>query len=76
MRPLIVIPGVTALGLVAFALMLLVVKLLWGWTIPDLFPGAVAQGLVAAKITWVTALKLTILLVVLAGISGAATHRG
>ncbi len=38
------VPGVLALAAVALVVVLLVVKLLWAWTIPDLFPGAVQQG--------------------------------
>jgi hypothetical protein len=38
----------------------LLVKLVWAWTIPDLFPGAVEQGLVAREISWYTAFKLAI----------------
>ena len=46
------------LGVMAIAF--LVIKLLWAWTIPDLFPGAVEQGLVAAEISWLTSFKLAI----------------
>jgi hypothetical protein len=47
---------------VVCVVMLLVLKLLWAWTVPDLFPGAVAQGLVARSISWLTALKVAIVL--------------
>ena len=63
--------GIFALGIFAFIVMLFLVKVLWAWTVPDLFPGAVEQGLVAASISWYTALKVAIFLAVLAGISGA-----
>ncbi|MCE5240810.1 hypothetical protein LLH23_20295 [bacterium] len=70
--------GMVAGGLVVACLvcvvMLLVVKLLWAWTVPDLFPGAVAQGLVAGSISWLTALKVAIVLGVLSGLAGG--HRG
>ena len=55
-----VIPGIIALVVVVFFVALFVIKLLWTWIIPDLFPGAVAQGLVAAEIDWYTAFKLAI----------------
>jgi hypothetical protein len=51
-------------------LALLLIKLVWPWTIPDLFPGAVDQGLIAREITWYTSFKLAIFVAVLAGISG------
>ena len=34
-------------------------KFLWAWIAPDLFPGAVAQGLVAKTISWGTSLKIS-----------------
>ena len=68
-------PGILALAAVVVVVMLLVVKLLWAWTIPDLFPGAVEQGLIAAKISWLTAFKVAIFAAVLAGLSGARYHK-
>ena len=54
-----------------FVVTLLLLKLLWAWTVPDLFPGAVEQGLIAREITWWASLKLAVFLAVLAGIAGA-----
>ena len=68
------LPGILALAAVVVVVMLLVVKLLWAWTIPDLFPGAVEQGLIAAKISWWTAFKVAIFVAVLAGLAGVR-HR-
>ncbi len=65
-------PGVLALAALAFVLVLLLVKVLWSWTVPDLFPGAVEQGLVAARISWLAALKLAIIAAIVAGISGSS----
>ena len=53
------------LGVVATAFF--IIKLLWAWTIPDLFPGAVEQGLVAAEISWLTSFKLAIFFGILTG---------
>ncbi len=64
-------PGCLVIAAVAFVVVLLLVKVLWAWTIPDLFPGAVKQGLVAAKISWLTSLKLAIFAAVLLGIAGS-----
>ena len=33
-----------------FFIVLFLIKLLWAWTILDLFPGAVEEGLVAASV--------------------------
>ncbi|MBI4655695.1 MAG: hypothetical protein HY746_02995 [Elusimicrobia bacterium] len=52
-----------------FAVGILLIKLFWTWTIPELFPHAVAQGLVAAKISWWTALKLTVFVSLLVAVA-------
>jgi hypothetical protein len=44
---------------VTFLISVILGKLLWFWTIPELFPAAVEQGLVLGDITWLTALKIT-----------------
>ncbi len=52
-----------------FVLGIFLIKWFWMWTVPGLFPGAVASGLVAAKISWWTALKLSVLVALLAAIT-------
>jgi len=52
--------GLITLGLGIVALSFFVIKLLWAWTIPALFPGALAQGLIAAEISWLTSFKLSV----------------
>ena len=66
-----IVVGALVLGAMVFVLALLVVKALWAWTVPDLFPGAVEQGLVAKSISWYTAMKVAILVAVLAGFGPA-----
>ncbi len=66
----VIIPGLLLMILSVFVLALLLIKLVWPWTIPDLFPGAVDQGLIAREITWYTSFKLAIFVAVLAGIGG------
>jgi uncharacterized membrane protein HdeD (DUF308 family) len=66
----VLIPGVLLIIVSVFILALLLIKLLWPWTIPDLFPGAVDQGLIAREISWYTSFKLAIFIAVLAGIAG------
>ena len=60
------------LGIIAISF--LVIKLLWAWTIPDLFPGAVEQGLVAAEISWLTSFKLAIFFAILTGASKGSSN--
>jgi len=57
--------GVVTFLLIGFFVTLLVIKGLWGFIIPDLFPGAVKQGLIAKSISWATAMKVALLLVLL-----------
>ena len=61
--------GVTILIAVAvtFFFSVVVFKFVWAWVIPDLFPGAVAQGLISANLTWLATLKLAVLVAVLSG---------
>lgn len=64
------IPAILAIAAGVFVVALLLVKVLWSWTVPDLFPGAVAQGLVAKDIGWLTAFKLALFVAVIAGTAG------
>ncbi len=61
------IAGGMAVAFVAFVVVLFLVKVLWAWTIPDLFPGAVQQGLIAGSISWLAAIKIAIFIAVLSG---------
>ena len=65
-----IVPGVLTLIVGVFIVALFLVKILWEWTIPDLFPGAVEQGLIAKEISWYTSLKVAIFVAALAGIAG------
>ena len=53
---------------VTFVISLVVFKFVWAWVVPDLFPGAVAQGLISADLTWLASLKLAVLVAVLSGL--------
>jgi len=72
-----VITGITV-GCIAFVVVLFLIKILWAWTVPDLFPGAAEQGLVAKSLSWLTAGKIALLIAILSGIvgSGRATPKG
>jgi hypothetical protein len=69
--------GLVVAGLViacvAFVVLLVLIKALWAWTVPDLFPGAVESGLVADTISWAAAAKLAIILAVLSALGGGHT---
>ena len=66
-----VIPAALAFGVGAAVLALFLVKWVWAWTIPDLFPGAVRQGLIVKSISWFTALKVAVFIGVRWAISRA-----
>ncbi|MCM2267507.1 MAG: hypothetical protein NDI60_06985 [Elusimicrobiales bacterium] len=63
------LPAIVLWVAVIFVLGIFLIKWFWMWTVPGLFPGAVAAGLVAAKISWWTALKLSVLVALLAAIT-------
>jgi uncharacterized membrane protein len=50
-----------------FVISLVVFRFVWGWVVPDLFPGAIAEGLIVEDLTWGTAFKLAVLVAVLSG---------
>ncbi len=52
---------------VTFVISMVVFKFVWAWVVPDLFPGAVAQGLISADLTWLATVKLAVLVAVLSG---------
>ena len=62
--------GVTILVtvVVTFVITVVVLKFVGAWVVPDLFPGAVAQGLIIADLTWLTSLKLAVLVLALSGL--------
>ena len=53
--------------IVTFVIAMVLLKFVWAWVVPDLFPGAVDQGLVAADLTWLVSMKLAILVAMLGG---------
>jgi hypothetical protein len=62
--------GVTILVtvVVTFIIAIVLFKFVWAWVVPDLFPGAVDQGLIAANLTWLASLKLAVFTGVLSGV--------
>ena len=52
---------------ILFVISLIVFRFVWGWVVPDLFPGAIAEGLVVEDLTWLTAFKLAVLVAALSG---------
>ena len=68
----VVITGLIQIA-VMFVISLVVFKIVWAWVVPDLFPGAVAQGLIIADLSWLGSVKLAVLASVLGGFSPALT---
>ena len=52
---------------VVFVISVIFFKFVWAWVVPDLFPGAVAQGLVSGNLSWLAALKVAVLAGILGG---------
>ena len=59
---------------VTFVISMVVFKFVWAWVVPDLFPGAVTQGLISADLTWFATLKLAVLVAVLSGFGPAVSE--
>ncbi len=62
-------PGILAVMAIVFILVLFLIKVLWAWTIPDIFPGAVDQGLIVAELSWLSSLKIAIFVAVVFGLA-------
>ena len=60
-----IISGVIISILFISVIMSFLLKLLWAWVVPELFPGAVAQGLIVDVLSWSMAFKLVIFIMVL-----------
>jgi hypothetical protein len=56
---------------VTFVIALIVFKFVWAWVVPDLFPGAVADGLISANLSWLATFKLAVLAAALNGFGPA-----
>jgi len=56
---------------IVFGITIIVLKFVWAWMVPDLFPGAVAEGLISADLTWKTAVKFAAIVASLAGANGS-----
>ena len=68
--------GIIVLAGVLLVLALFLIKLLWAWAIPDLFPGGVEQGLIAESLSWYTAFKLALFVSLMGALAGVRVNRG
>lgn len=53
---------------VTFVVTVVVLKFVWAWVVPDLFPGAVDQGLINAELTWLATVKFAAFVSVVNGV--------
>jgi len=53
---------------VAFVVTVVLLKFVWAWVVPDLFPGAVDQGILLAELTWLETVKFVVLVGMLSGL--------
>ncbi len=60
---------------IALLISLLLVKLLWGWAVPDIFPQAVEGGFITGSISWYTAFKISIIVAFIAAFASRALVR-
>ncbi len=61
--------------IVFFVISIFAIKILWTWTIPDIFPGAVNQGLIAKNISWFSAVKLSVLFSLIATVARVSKNK-
>lgn len=54
---------------IAFGIAVIVFKFIWPWVVPDLFPGAVSEGLISSSLSWIAALKLALVVSIFSGFS-------
>ncbi len=53
------------LFIILFLLSIAIIKVGWGWIVPDIFAGAVEAGIMVSDLTWSQAAKLTLVLKVI-----------
>ena len=63
-----IVPGIIGLVAILFVFVFFLIKFMWSWVMPDLFPGAVESGLIASEISWFTAFKLALFAALLQGV--------
>lgn len=54
-------------SVVIFLISVIVFRFVWGWVIPDLFSGAIDQGLIVGELSWATSFKLGIFVAAASG---------
>ena len=69
------IPFALLVGTVVFLLGLSFMRIWWEWAIPDVFPSAVAQGLIAESPSWSESIKIALSLAALAGILASTSDK-
>lgn len=57
-----VIGWLIAIFVILFLFSMVIVKISWGWIVPDIFVGAVESGIVVPNLTWYQAAKLALVL--------------
>lgn len=62
-----IVPGILVVIALVLLLMVFFVKAMWAWVMPDVFPGAVRDGLIARELSWYTAFKVALFLAVIIG---------
>ncbi len=57
-------PAKFLITIIALPIILVLLKLLWAFTVPEIFPGAVEQGLITATLSWTAAFKVAVFIFV------------
>ncbi|MEO0071864.1 MAG: hypothetical protein ABIK10_00285 [candidate division WOR-3 bacterium] len=70
-----IIIGVILAAVIGFVVSLFLIKVLWSWIVPELFPKAVENGFIVRELSWLGALKVAIIIGILSGIKGGYRYR-
>ncbi len=62
--------GLLAIIVASIVVSLFAVKVLWAWTVPDIFPGAVKQNLIVGTLSWMSSFKLAVFIGVIVSLFG------
>ena len=70
-----IFPSIIILIAVVLVMGLFIIKGLWSWIVPDLFPEAAGGGLVTESISWFTSFKIALALALFTGFGSVFSKR-
>jgi hypothetical protein len=65
LRDCVALSGLLAIFILVGGIFVSVIMLIWGFVVPQIFPGAVAQGLIPPVLSWPVAVALFVALIII-----------